>query len=189
MTDQSPGARSVSALEISDVFLVESHCRVARDFNQMEPMPRITFQHRLAPENEGIAQVRKDVDSDQEINIIRYFIGGELRVLRANASTDVDSPDQVKADDVLAEIVVKLAADYICPKVLLQDEAAIGSFAKNAVFHAWPYWRSIIHSFCDQMRLPRVTLPMLRQHVVTPMQAAEATPAQGNDNDSVPVRD
>ena len=61
MTETSPGARAVSALEIIDVFMVESNCHVARDFNQTEMMPRITFQHRLSPEREGIAQVRTAV--------------------------------------------------------------------------------------------------------------------------------
>jgi hypothetical protein len=173
MTETSPGARAVSALEIIDVFMVESNCHVARDFNQTEMMPRITFQHRLSPEREGIAQVRTAVDSGDEINVIRYFIDGGLRVLRPNTSTSIATANEVKAQDVLAEIVVKLAVDYTCPKAFLQDKDAIGAFGKNAVFHAWSYWRSLIHSFSDQMRLPRVTLPMLRQHSIGPMQPFE----------------
>jgi len=175
MIEKSPGARAVSALEISDVFLVESSCHIARDFNQMEKMPRVTFQHRLLPEREGIAQVRTDVDSGDEINVIRYFIDGVLRVLRSSASASAAARTELKPGDVLAEIAVKLAVDYICPKTLLQDQDAIGAFSKNAVFHAWSYWRSLIHSFSDQMRLPRITLPMLRQHSLTPMQPFETS--------------
>jgi hypothetical protein len=171
MTESSPGARAVSAVEISDVFLVESSCHIARDFNQMQAMPIVTFQHRLSPESEGIAQVREDLDSGDEVTVIRYFINGGLRVLRPNATADAASSGDVKADDVLAEIAVKLAVDYVCPKTLLEDRDAIGAFSKNAVFHSWPYWRSVIHSLSDQMRLPRITLPMLRQHAIEPMQS------------------
>ena len=159
----SPGNRAASVCEINDIFLVESKCRVARDFNQTELMPRVTFQHRLLPDKEGLAQVRKDAGSGDDINIIRYFIDGGLRVLRPNVVPE-DSQD-LKMEDVLAEITVKIAVDYTCPKDLLEDTEAIGAFSANAVFHAWAYWRSIIHSFSDEMRLPRVTLPMMKQKV------------------------
>jgi hypothetical protein len=170
MTENSPGARAVSAVEISDVFLVESSCHIARDFNQMQTIPRVTFQHRLSPEGEGIAQVRKDLESGDEITVIRYFIDGGLRVLRPDATGGDLPPGEVDPKDILAEIAVKLAVDYICPKALLEDTDAIGAFSKNAVFHSWSYWRSVIHSLSDQMRLPRITLPMLRQHTIGPMQ-------------------
>jgi hypothetical protein len=172
----SPGARAVSALEISDVFLVESSCHVRRDFNPTEHFDKVTFQHRLLPEKEGVAQVRTDALTGDEITIMRYFIDGGLRVLRPEFSRGATADAEPTSEDVLAEISVRLAVDYVCPKALLEDRDAIGSFSKNAVFHSWSYWRSLIHSFSDQMRLPRITLPMLRQHNLGPMQPLAASP-------------
>jgi hypothetical protein len=142
--------------------LVQCSCHIARDFNQLEPRPVVRFQHRLTPESEVLAQSRKELNSANEMNVIRYFVDGGLRVLRPTAR-EVPTAD-VREEDILAEIVVKLAVDYVCPKELFGDQLAIGAFSKNAVFHAWPYWRSLIHLFSDQLRLPRITLPMLRQH-------------------------
>jgi hypothetical protein len=165
----------VTAVEINDVFLIEARCNVSRDFNQTELARRIAFQHRLTPDGEGVFQIRNDALSGTEINIIRYFIDGGLRVLRPGATSNAATEIEFKPEDVLAEILVKIAVDYNCPKALLEDRDAIGAFSKNAVFHAWPYWRSIVHSFSDQMRLPRVTIPMLRQHALAPMALADST--------------
>jgi hypothetical protein len=168
MTSESPGARAVSALEISDIFVVASNCRIAFDFNQTELIPRVAYQHRISPQNEVIGQTRKEIDSGTEINVIRYLIDGGLRILRPGVEPPDSSTADVDEDKILAEIVVKIAVDYICPKEMFQDRDAIGAFSKNAIFHAWPYWRSMIHSYSEQMRLPRITLPMFRPPAAPP---------------------
>jgi hypothetical protein len=104
-TSREPGRSS--AVEISDVFVVESSCHVRRDFNQMESFENVTFQHRLLPDKEGVTQVRTDAPTGDEITIIRYFIDGGLRVLRPEFSPSTDPTPE----DVLAEISVKLAVD------------------------------------------------------------------------------
>jgi hypothetical protein len=167
MSTPSPGARAVSALEISDVFLVESRCYIARDFNPMEQNPRLTFQHKISPEKNVLVQIRKEAHSDEELNVVRYFIDGGFRVLRPNVAADQGHAAQA---DVLAEIIVKMAVDYLCPRDFFDDQAAMGAFSKNAVFHSWSYWRTIIHSLSDHMRLPRLTLPMLRQQTTSPIE-------------------
>jgi hypothetical protein len=163
VSDTSAGARAVAACEIADVFIIESRCHVVRDFNPMDTITTVTFQHRIAPQKEAIAQTRQVVASGEEINIVRYYIEGGLRVLKPAIADEKRNDQALTKDDILAEITATLAVDYTCPKSYLEDTEAIGAFGRNAVFHAWPYWRQIIHALSDQMRLPRITLPMMKQ--------------------------
>lgn len=171
MTEISPGARARDALEIQDVFVIRSECWVARDFNPSSPISEFTFGQQSGIEGEGLLQERTPVDGSPAVHIIRYFVTTEVRVLKPGVS--VKDRDPVE-DDFLAVIKMIFAADYQCPRELLEDREAIGAFSRNAHFHAWPYVREEVHAACARMRLPRITLPMIRPNQPAKLSASPA---------------
>lgn len=159
MTTTSPGERAVAALEVSDIFIVSSQCKVQRDFNPTGVLEPVSYQSRISPEEKGFFQTRTVEGSGEQVYVVRYFIDCSFRILKP----EVDATTQdLSANDLLAEISATFAVDYTCAKEFMTDSEAIGAFSSNAVFHAWPYWRETIHSFTAQMRLPRVTLSMMK---------------------------
>lgn len=159
MTTGSPGERAVAALEVSDIFIVSSQCKVQRDFNPTGALEPVSYQSRILPEEKGFFQTRTLEGSGEQIHVVRYFIDCSFRILKPDV--EVTTQD-LSANDLLAEISATFAVDYTCAKEFMTDAEAIGAFSSNAVFHAWPYWRETIHSLTARMRLPRVTLPMMR---------------------------
>lgn len=171
MTDVSPGRRAVEAYEIDDVFLMESDCRVQSSFNQTESITEMALQHRVSLGPSILHQVRTPTDGSEEMHIIRYLVTAELRVLRDGVPHD---KPEVGEEDILAVLKLTFAADYICSKAAAEDGDAVRSFGRNALFHVWPYLREAVHAFGARMRLPRITLPMMK-----PVLAGQSsTPAQ-----------
>jgi hypothetical protein len=160
MNAPSPGQRAVADLEIDDVFLIGADCQVDPQFNQTELFENVVFQHRvgLGPTIYGQSRVPLE-SSDPELHIVRFVVTGEVRILRRNAKHD---SEEVVESDVLATIKLEYAADYRCSRSLIDDQGAIKAFGRNAVFHVWPYLREGIHDCAARMRLPRITVPMLK---------------------------
>jgi hypothetical protein len=52
--------------------------------------------------------------------------------------------------------------NYRCAAEALLVRDAIGAFSTNAQFHAWPFVREEIHAMCGRLRIPRLTIPMLK---------------------------
>lgn len=159
MNEKSPGARAVDACEIQDVFVVRSECWVARDYNQSAPPAEFTFGQQSGVEGEAQVQERTPVDGKPSFHILRYFVAAEVRLLKQGINVGEREPAD---DDFLAILKFVLATDYRCPRIVLEDKDAIGAFSRNAHFHAWPYLREEVHAACARMRLPRITLPMLK---------------------------
>ena len=149
----------MAALEIVDVFIVDLNCRVVRDLNSQAQLPIINSQYSFQIEPAGMIQHRTVTDTQERIHIFRYFIKAGLRVLKPEASTEKPTLENT---DLLSEIYATLAVDYSCPGDFDKDAEAVAAFTANAQFHAWPYWREIVHSHLSLMRLPRVTLPMMK---------------------------
>jgi hypothetical protein len=165
MSEPSPGQRAVAAFEIDDVFLVGSECQVDPQFNQTELITEVTFQHRVGLEPTIYGQTRVPNDENEApIHIIRYIVMGEVRFLREGVAA---STEEVADSDVFARIKLRFAADYRCPKELTEDQDAIGAFGKNALFHVWSYWRESVHEHTARMRLPRVTIPMMKPRLAS----------------------
>lgn len=160
MSELSPHERALKVFELEDVFIVELRCKVARDYNQTGQIGNFRFLHRFDPQNTGIAQARKAAEGSEEILVFRYYIEAGLRVIKPEVPAD---REEFTDDDVLAEIEATLAIDYKSSCDLREDIEAISAFAPNVVFHAWPYWRAEITTLTNDMRLPRIVLPMLRQ--------------------------
>lgn len=157
-----PGAvqRAVAALEIDDVFLIGSECQVDQQFNQTELITEVTFQHRVGLEPTIYGQSRaSNNENEVPIHIIRYIVTGEVRLLKAGVSAGTGD---VADSDVFASIKLRFAADYRSAKEIIEDKDAINAFGKNALFHVWSYWREAVHEHAARMRLPRITIPMMK---------------------------
>ena len=157
MSSPSPGARAVAAYKIEDVFLVAADCSVSRDNNQNAVSTDISYGHHSTVDKTVLRQLRTSVTDGSKLNVIRYFITTEVRLLKPGVSAENREPVE---DEFLACIKVTFAADYSCPQEALEDAEAIGSFSRNAQFHAWPYIREEVSAFCGRLRVPRVMLPM-----------------------------
>jgi hypothetical protein len=86
-------------------------------------------------------------------------VTGEVRLLKAGVSAGTG---EVADSDVFASIKLRFAADYRGAKDIIDDKDAINAFGKNALFHAWFYWREAVHEHAARMRLPRITIPMMK---------------------------
>ena len=177
MSEKSPGARAVSTFQIEDVFLVASDCWVVRDFNSTAQVAEFAFGQSTGVDNEALVQVRTPTNGGDDLYILRYFVNAEVQLLKPGKKPDKDAV--ASREDFLAVLKFTVATDYRCPKEAIEDKDAIGAFSRNAHFHAWPYLREEIHSMCCRLRVPRVTLPMLR-----PDQLGSST-----DHKSVPKSD
>jgi len=66
-----------------------------------------------------------------------------------------------EGSEVKAFIEANFVAEYRLHDEL--EQAALDEFAlKNASYHVWPYWRELLSSHCDRLRLPRITLPAVQ---------------------------
>lgn len=60
-----------------------------------------------------------------------------------------------------AKVEASFAAEYII-KDDLEDDSINEFSLKNASYHIWPYWRELVASMSERLRLPRVTLPIVQ---------------------------
>jgi hypothetical protein len=156
----TPGARAVSAYEISDVFVVESDCWVDREINQTQQFPEIIYGHQSGVDPECLTQTRTPVGGGEPLYILRYFVHSEVRLLKPGTEP-IEGRDPEK-QELLAVLKFVFAADYHCSAEALEDQEAIGAFGRNAHFHVWPYLREEVHAACAKFRIPRITIPMIK---------------------------
>jgi hypothetical protein len=156
----TPGARAVSSYEIADVFLVDSHCWVDREFNQTQQLAEFVYGHQARVDPECLMQTRTPLGGGAPVYILRYFIQGEVRLLKPG--TEPAEGRDPSDKELFALLKFLFAADYHCPANALEDQDAVGAFGRNAFFHAWPYFREEVHAACSKLRIPRITLPMLK---------------------------
>lgn len=166
MSEPSAGQRAVAAFEIDDVFMVSSNCQLDRQFNQTELVTEVSFQHRVGLEPTIIGQTRVPHDEGEAtVRIVRYFVTGEVRLLKPGVEIATEAGGEsaeIPDSDLIATIKVTFAADYRCTEANHEDRDAISAFGRNALFHVWPYWRESVHDHVARMRLPRITIPMMK---------------------------
>jgi hypothetical protein len=168
----------LSKLELEDIFMVSSECKIAHEYNQTDRsiLNLVTVQ-RMSLEEQLFVQTRIPLgEKDARIQILRFFAIGEVRVAKpgvtapvsrvgAIASTPIPIGDVewMRDEDKLASLRHVFAADYRCTDGKVPAPEHLGVFVNNVIFHAWPYWREAVHAECSRMRLPPITVPMLRQ--------------------------
>jgi len=159
LSAEHPGAQAVAALEIEDIFVLSINASVTREFNQTERPPEVVSMQRLRVDSQGLWQTRAPASQpDHHFTVLRYYVLADLVVAKAGS---VPENDEMKIEDRLANINLIFAADYRCKAERPSDEA-LSAFIHNVVFHVWPYWREAVHSECARLRLPAVTIPMMK---------------------------
>lgn len=175
-TTPGPGARAVSSYEIADVFLIESHCSVDREFAQTQQFPEVIYGHHAGLDPEVLMQTRTVAGTGAPIYVVRYFIKATVQLLKPGIQlVDGQEPEE---QDFISTIRLVFAADYTCPADAFTDKDAISAFGRNAFFHAWPHVREEVHAACSRLRIPRITLPMLKPGQLAIWEAKESKEAR-----------
>jgi hypothetical protein len=162
VSDKSPAARAQAALEIDDVLLIESECKVARDFQPtMQWKDVASFAHRMSVDNNVMFQTRTPVGSDvAPFHIVRYFFEIEVRLVKPDIEP-LPPVEALEEGQIQARLRFLLAIDYRASEPFA-DLEALGAFSSNAQFQVWPYVREEIHAACIRLRIPQLTLPMMK---------------------------
>jgi hypothetical protein len=159
VSEPNAAERAATTLEIMDVFLASTNCWVARDLNQTERHPdNLHSMHRIRVEENLVTQTRIPTDSrDQKLDVLRFFVDADVHIARPGIQfTDGELEDK----DALAKLNLVFAADY---RTSAPPEAeALGAFTQNVIYHVWPYWRAAVHDLCGKLRIPSVTVPLLK---------------------------
>jgi hypothetical protein len=167
----SPGAQAIAALEIEDVFLISSKADVNRDFNQTERSHDfLQALQRYRIEEKVFVQGRASIKApDEPFTVLRYFALAEVHIAKPGTKfTSTSVQEEIPADERLASLEFVFAVDYKCTQKELPSPEMLGAFSKNVAFHMWPYWREAVHAECARMRIPPVTIPMMKQGQVPP---------------------
>jgi len=167
----SPGARAIEVLEIEDVFVVSARTDLNRDFNQTDRShPFLQAMQRYRVEDKVLFQVRKpNIEPEEPFTLIRYFAIGEVHIAKPGTTfTSQFTQEEISQEERLASIELVFAIDYKCKDKDVLSPEMLGAFSKNVVFHMWPYWREAIHAECARMRLPAITIPMMKQGQLPP---------------------
>jgi hypothetical protein len=162
VSDPKPlGAQAIDALEIEDVFLVEVTSSVNRDFNQTDhSFSELHAMQRYLVESQVLKQLRAPQDApDKNFLIIRYFFRGD--VVLAKPSYQITG-EEIPEESRLASLNFVFALDYRCEIAAEPSSDMLGAFSRNVVYHAWPYWRAATHAECVRLRIPPITVPMMK---------------------------
>jgi len=116
--------------------------------------------HRHRVEEKIYRQERIPLDQpDSKVVIIRYFFVADHVIAKSSFDPKIE---EVPEDQRLASMNFVFAVDYRCNVPDTPSGDMLGAFSRNVVFHAWPYLREAMHAECARMRLPAITLPMLK---------------------------
>jgi hypothetical protein len=155
----TPGERAVQALELEDIFLLESDCKVKRDYNPTQIWTNMVCGHSMEIENTVMTQSRTLIGhSEPSLFLVRFIVTGTFKL--AMPEIDELPEGDIPEDKLLATLRLVFAADYSCKASFFEDKEAIGAFARNVGFHTWPFWREALNQQAARMRLPKVLAPM-----------------------------
>lgn len=146
MTDSNL-QKAIRNLRIADLYVRDLTCKCSGDFDpKYFDMEAVFFQTKYVVTRSEVLQ------GDVKEQIFRVFVE-----VGAKWSQDAQQGDKSVID--LAWIEAEYIAEYIISDELEKD--CLDEFAlKNVSYHVWPYWRELLASQCERMRLPRTLLPM-----------------------------
>lgn len=177
MSDDDILRRIQGALLPFDVYLRDTHLRVAEGFDPKLSHSALGFQIRneVRPEAARLELLEPE-DPQRRIPALRYIVDTGVRL--TGRDTQAQS-DQAEAP-VRAQIEALWWVEYHIHKPEAVDQAGIDAFRENGnvMFHLWPYWREFIHASCARLRLPQVILPMFHVKRVIKQVTKPAGPAQ-----------
>lgn len=137
--------KAIDSLRIHDVYLhgMESKCLDGFDPKYKPGLEQLQTQ--------TLHQVRKSqlVETDDGRTLLKVYVALGTRWV------ETLEPGE---ETVKAIIEAEFVAEYGVDQAL--EREAISEFSlQNASYHVWPYWRELLASQCDRMRLPRVIAP------------------------------
>lgn len=139
--------QAIDGLVIHDVYVKSCQAQCADDFD-----PKSTQLDALLVQQMHVVHRSEWVEIDGDGQLVRIYI---------RLGTRWVSPEEDNEQDIKAFIEADFIAEYQVNQALEQD--AIDEFAlKNASYHVWPYWRELLSSHCERLRLPRVMLPTVQ---------------------------
>ena len=137
--------KAIECLRISDLYVrnLESKCYEGFD-------PKHSDMEGLVVQTKHLVTKSEVVQSDNEEKLFRVFV--EVGIKWAIENEEKELNPQVFIE---AEFVAEYAVNDD-----LEDECFNEFALRNVSYHVWPYWRELLTSQCDRMRLPRMMLPM-----------------------------
>lgn len=140
---------AIDSLQIQDVYVRDMDAKCIGDFNPKyaADITKLNVQQMHQVRQSNIAELENDTQ------LLQVFIRLGMRWV------DPDEANEEKS--VRAMIETEFVAEYVMTKKL--DQACIDEFSlKNTSYHVWPYWRELLSSQSDRMRLPRLMLPTVK---------------------------
>ena len=142
MTDSNL-QQAIKHLRIADLYVRDLVCKCCDDFD-----PKYSDVETLVVKSKYVVTKSEIVQIDEE-QLFRVFIEVGIKW----------SQEEKSEVDYLAWIEAEYIAEYKITSELQKD--CLDEFAlKNVSYHVWPYWRELLASQCERIRLPRTLLPM-----------------------------
>ncbi len=140
--------KAIDGLRIVDVYVQEVLAKLNDGFDPK----RSSFDNLVLQTKHFVRHSEKVKEVDTENRLFRVYLEMGARWV------DESSPE---GEGVRAVIEANFVAEYSIVTSLEQE--SLDEFASlNASYHVWPYWRELLASQCDRMRLPRVVLPTVQ---------------------------
>ncbi|MEO9944931.1 hypothetical protein [Paraglaciecola sp.] len=137
--------KAIESLRISDLYVrnLESKCYEGFD-------PKHSDMEELVVQTKHLVTKSEVVENDNKEKLFRVFVEVGVKWSIENEEKELNPQVFIEAEFV-AEYDVKDD---------LEDECFNEFALHNVSYHVWPYWRELLMSQCDRMRLPRILLPM-----------------------------
>lgn len=139
--------KAIECLRISDLYVrnLESKCNEGFD-------PKHSDMEGVVIQTKHMVTKSEVVQGDDDHQLFRVFVEVGVKWLTEEESIKEEA-------NSLALIEVEFIAEYNITNDL--EDECLNEFAlQNVSYHVWPYWRELLTSQCDRMRLPRLMLPM-----------------------------
>lgn len=137
--------KAIDSLRISDIYVRNLESKSFDGFD-----PKHTGLEGLVIQTKHLVTKSEIVQIDNNEKLFRVFV--EVGVKWATEDEEKELTPQVFIE---AEYVAEYAVNGE-----LEGECFNEFALRNVSYHVWPYWRELLTSQCDRMRLPRIMLPM-----------------------------
>ena len=140
--------KAIDGLRIVDVYVKDVVAKCNEGFDPK----RSSFDNLVLQTKHFVKDYEEVKEIDLENHLFRVYLGMGVRWI------DESVPE---SEGIRAFIEVDFVAEYSIITSL--EKESLDEFASlNASYHVWPYWRELLASQCDRMRLPRVMLPTVQ---------------------------
>ena len=140
--------KAIDGLRIVDVYVQKV---LVESYDGFDPK-RSSFDNLVLQTKHFVKNYEEIKEVDTENRLFRVYLEMGARW--------VDESSQ-EGEGVRAVVEASFVAEYSIVTKL--EKESLDEFASlNASYHVWPYWRELLASQCDRMRLPRVMLPTVQ---------------------------